>query len=217
MTDFKRLSQAIMDGNNNMVKELVKLALDQQEPPKKILDEGLIAGMDVVGARFKNCEMFIPEVLASARAMHAGMEILEPLLIGAEAKPRGVFVIGSVKGDLHDIGKNLVAMMLKGAGWKVIDLGVDVDQEKFIETAFKENADLIGLSALLTTTMANMSTVVQMARSKKCKSKIMIGGAPVSKIFADQIGADAYAPDAATAVEIARNLVLACNISNCSV
>jgi len=162
--------------------------------------------MDVVGVRFKNCEIYVPEVLVSARAMHAGMDILEPLLAKAGVKARGTFVVGTVKGDLHDIGKNLVAMMLKGAGWKVVDLGVDIDADKFVEAAEKEDADVIGLSALLTTTMVNMKQVVELARSKVIKSKIVVGGAPLTSSYAEEIGADGYAPDAATAVELINRL-----------
>jgi 5-methyltetrahydrofolate--homocysteine methyltransferase len=189
------------------VKELVQAAIDENIEPKKILDEGLIAGMEVVGVRFKNCEIYVPEVLVSARAMHAGMDILEPLLAKSGVKAKGTFVIGTVKGDLHDIGKNLVGMMLKGAGWKVVDLGVDIDADKFVETAIVEDADVVGLSALLTTTMVNMKGVIELAKAKDCKARFVVGGAPLTKSYADEIGADGYAPDAATAVEIVQSLV----------
>ena len=148
----------------------------------------------------------LPEVLVSARAMHAGMGILEPLLAESGVKAKGVFVVGTVKGDLHDIGKNLVAMMLKGAGWKVVDMGVDVDAEKFIQSAIDESADVVGLSALLTTTMVNMKQVIEIAKNKDCKSKIVVGGAPLTQNYANEIGADGYAPDAATAVEVIQRL-----------
>lgn len=207
MAEFKEIAEALIEGNAGKVKDLVMSALDQKKEPKKIVDEGLIAGMDVVGVRFKNCEMYIPEVLASARAMHAGMEILEPLLGKGESRSKGVFVIGTVKGDLHDIGKNLVAMLLKGAGWKVVDLGVNVNSEDFVKSAVEEKADIIGLSALLTTTMVHMKDVVELVKAQGCKSKVIIGGAPINKGFADQIGAHGYAPDAATAVDVARSLV----------
>ncbi len=202
MADFKGIAEALIEGNAGKVKDLVQGAADEGEGPQKILDEGLIAGMEVVGVRFKNCEIYVPEVLVSARAMHAGMDILEPLLAASGAKARGVFIVGTVKGDLHDIGKNLVAMMLTGTGWKVVDLGVDVDAEKFVQTALDVDADVIGLSALLTTTMVNMKSVIELAKNKDCKAKIVVGGAPLTQSYADEIGADGYAPDAATASEI---------------
>ena len=141
MADFKGIAEALIEGNAGRVKELVQAAVDEGVDAQKILDEGLISGMEVVGVRFKNCEIYVPEVLVSARAMHAGMEILEPILAKAGVKAKGVFVVGTVKGDLHDIGKNLVAMMLKGAGWKVVDLGVDVTPDKFVQAAIDEDAD----------------------------------------------------------------------------
>ena len=202
MADFKGIAEALIEGNAGKVKDLVQGAADEGVVPQKILDEGLIAGMEVVGVRFKNCEIYVPEVLVSARAMHAGMDILEPLLAASGAKARGIFIVGTVKGDLHDIGKNLVSMMLTGTGWKVVDLGVDVDAEKFVQTALDEDADVIGLSALLTTTMVNMKSVIELAKNKDCKAKIVVGGAPLTQSYADKIGADGYAPDAATASEI---------------
>jgi 5-methyltetrahydrofolate--homocysteine methyltransferase len=207
MADFKGIAETLIEGNADKVKELVQAAIDENIEPKKILDEGLIAGMEVVGVRFKNCEIYVPEVLVSARAMHAGMDILEPLLAKSGVKAKGTFVIGTVKGDLHDIGKNLVGMMLKGAGWKVVDLGVDIDADKFVETAIVEDADVVGLSALLTTTMVNMKGVIELAKAKDCKARFVVGGAPLTKSYADEIGADGYAPDAATAVEIVQSLV----------
>ncbi|MCK4804744.1 MAG: cobalamin-dependent protein, partial [Spirochaetes bacterium] len=176
MADFKGIAEALIEGNAGKVKDLVQGAADEGEGPQKILDEGLIAGMEVVGVRFKNCEIYVPEVLVSARAMHAGMDILEPLLAASGAKARGVFIVGTVKGDLHDIGKNLVAMMLTGTGWKVVDLGVDVDAENLVQTALDVDADVIGLSALLTTTMVNMKSVIELAKNKDCKAKIVVGG-----------------------------------------
>jgi len=202
MADFKGIAEALIEGNAGKVKDLVQEAADEGVVPQKILDEGLIAGMEVVGVRFKNCEIYVPEVLVSARAMHAGMDILEPLLAASGAKARGIFIVGTVKGDLHDIGKNLVSMMLTGTGWKVVDLGVDVDAEKFVQTALDVDADVIGLSALLTTTMVNMKSVIELAKNKDCKAKIVVGGAPLTQSYADEIGADGYAPDAATASEI---------------
>ena len=202
MADFKGMAEALIQGNADKVKELVQAAVDEGVAAQQILDEGLIAGMEVVGVRFKNSEIYVPEVLVSARAMNSGMEILEPLLAQSGVKARGIFVVGTVKGDLHDIGKNLVAMMLKGGGWKVIDLGVDVDAEKFVQSAIDEEADVIGLSALLTTTRVNMKQVIELSKNKDCKAKVVVGGAPLTKSYADEIGADGYAPDAATAVEV---------------
>ena len=207
MADFKGIAEALIAGDAGKVKDLVKGAVDEGIGPRQVLDEGLIAGMEVVGVRFKNCEIYVPEVLVSARAMSAGMDIIEPLLAAAGIKARGVFIVGTVKGDLHDIGKNLVAMMLKGAGWKVVDLGVDIDAEKFVQSAIDEDADVIGLSALLTTTMVNMKSVIELAKNKDCKAKIVVGGAPLTQSYADEIGADGYAPDAATASEIVNSLV----------
>jgi 5-methyltetrahydrofolate--homocysteine methyltransferase len=207
MADFKGIAESLIEGNAGKAKELVQSAVDEGVDPKKILDEGLISGMEVVGVRFKNCEIYVPEVLVSARAMHGGMEILEPLLAAAGAKARGIFVVGTVKGDLHDIGKNLVAMMLKGGGWKVVDLGVDVDAEKFVQAAIDEDADVIGLSALLTTTMVNMKSVIELAKTKDCRARVVVGGAPLTQSYADEIGAHGYAPDAATATEVVNSLV----------
>ena len=207
MADFKGIAEALIAGNAAKVKELVQAAAKEKVAPQKILDQGLIAGMEVVGVRFKNCEIYVPEVLVAARAMHAGMEILEPLLAAAGAKARGIFVVGTVKGDLHDIGKNLVAMMMKGAGWKVVDMGVDVDPAKFVQAAIDEKADVVGLSALLTTTMVNMKAVIELAKNKDCKSKIVVGGAPLTQSYANEIGAHGYAPDAATAVEVASKFI----------
>ena len=207
MADFKGIAEALIAGNAAKVKELVQAAVKEKVAPQKILDQGLIAGMEVVGVRFKNCEIYVPEVLVAARAMHAGMEILEPLLAAAGAKARGIFVVGTVKGDLHDIGKNLVAMMMKGAGWKVVDLGVDVDAQKIVQAAIDEKADVVGLSALLTTTMVNMKSVIELAKNKDCKAKIVVGGAPLTQSYANEIGAHGYAPDAATAVEVASTFI----------
>ena len=207
MIDLKVIAEFLIAGNAQKVRELVQAAINEKVGPKKILDEGLISGMEVVGTKFRNCEIYIPEVLVSARAMHAGMEILEPLLAKSGVKSKGVFLIGTVQGDLHDIGKNLVAMMMKGAGWKVIDLGVDVDAERFVKAALEERADVIGLSALLTTTMENMKTVIELAKNKGCEARIIVGGAPLTQSYADGIGADGYAPNAAAAVETVSSLL----------
>jgi 5-methyltetrahydrofolate--homocysteine methyltransferase len=207
MTDLKGIAEGLIKGNADKVKELIQTAVDEGIEPQRILDEGLIPGMDVVGQRFKNCEIYIPEVLVSARAMQAGMQRLEPLLIESGAKSKGVFLLGTVKDDLHDIGKNLVAMMMKGAGWTVIDLGVDVQAEEFIRTAKDKNADVIGLSALLSSTMVNLKVVIELAKTKDCRAKIVVGGAPVTQSYADEIGAHGYAEDAARAVEIVNSLI----------
>jgi 5-methyltetrahydrofolate--homocysteine methyltransferase len=207
MADFKGMAEALIEGNAGRVKELVQAAVDEGIEPQKVLDEGLISGMEVVGVRFKNCEIYVPEVLVSARAMHSGMEILEPLLAQSGVKAKGTFVIGTVKGDLHDIGKNLVAMMMKGAGWKVVDIGVDAEADKFVQSALDNDADVIGLSALLTTTMVNMKQVIELCRNKDCRSKVVVGGAPLTQNYANEIGADGYAPDAATAVEVVSSFI----------
>jgi len=207
MADLKALADAIIKGDQNTAVEITRSVLDEGTAPKKILDEGLIAGMDVVGDRFKKNEIYIPEVLIAARAMKMAMELLAPALAKAGVKPRGKFLIGTVQGDLHDIGKNLVAMMLKGAGFEVTDLGVDVMPEKFVERAKAARSQLIGMSALLTTTMPSMEKTIKALRASGITAKIMIGGAPVTQGYADKVGADGYAPDAASAVDVAKNLV----------
>jgi 5-methyltetrahydrofolate--homocysteine methyltransferase len=207
MTDLKALAEAIIKGDQNTAVKLTKAALDESTKAEKILNEGLIAGMDVIGARFKKNEVYIPEVLIAARAMKSAMEILAPALAKAGVKPIGKFIIGTVQGDLHDIGKNLVAMMMKGAGFEVIDLGVDVSPEKFVEQSKARSVNLVGISALLTTTMPAMEKAVKALKNAGVPVKIMIGGAPVTQGYADKIGADAYAADAASAVDKAKTLV----------
>jgi 5-methyltetrahydrofolate--homocysteine methyltransferase len=207
MADLKALAEAIIKGDQNSAVEITRSAIDGGTEAKTILDNGLIAGMDVVGARFKKNEIYIPEVLISARAMKMAMGILEPELTKAGVEPTGKFLIGTVQGDLHDIGKNLVAMMLKGAGFEVIDLGVDVSAEKFVQHAKNTAAQLIGMSALLTTTMPGMEKTVKALKGAGVSAKIMIGGAPVTQNYADKIGADGYAADAASAVDTAKSLV----------
>ena len=198
----------LIEGQDKEVEKLVKQALDTDIDAQVILHEGLIKGMEIVGEKFKNNEFYIPEVLIAARAMKAGMGILKPLLIETDVKPMGTMVIGTIKGDLHDIGKNLVAMMMEGAGFEVHDLTVDVSPEKFVEKVKETNAELLGMSALLTTTMINMKTTVEKLKEEnlKDKVKVIIGGAPVTQSFADDIGADLFAPDAATAVEKVKKL-----------
>ena len=207
MADLAGMAAALEMGDRDTVVRKVREAIQEKTSPEKILNEGLIVGMENIGRKFKANEVYVPEVLIAARAMAAGMQVLEPILTAAGVKPRGKIVIGTVKQDLHDIGKNLVSMMLKGGGYQVIDIGVDVDPGKFVEAAKKENADIIALSALLTTTMPNMRTVVDFLRQAGLKVKVMIGGAPVTQDFADEIGADGYAPDAASAVDLARSLL----------
>jgi 5-methyltetrahydrofolate--homocysteine methyltransferase len=207
MADLGAIAQALEKGDRKTVVQLVQKALAEKVPPANILHEGLIKGMDSIGRKFKANEVYVPEVLIAARAMAGGMEILEPILVKAGIKSAGKVVVGTVKQDLHDIGKNLVAMMLKGGGFTVIDLGVDVDPAKFIDAAREQGAELIALSALLTTTMPNMKAVVSAKNAAKLKAKVMIGGAPVTQAFADEIGADGYAADAASAVDLARELI----------
>lgn len=209
MALIEEISEFLQKGRKKNVVALVQQALDEGEDPKKILDDGLLGGMMIIGEKFKNNEVFVPEVLVAARAMNAGIEILEPKLVEIGNEPVGVAVIGTVKGDLHDIGKNLVTMMLKGAGFEVHDIGIDVETEAFIDKAEEINADVICMSALLTTTMPNMKVVIDALKEKGLREKyiVMVGGAPVNQSFADQIGADYYTPDAATAAEVAKKAV----------
>lgn len=206
---LEQIKENLMKGKANDVKALVQQALTDKVGPADILNKGLLAGMSVIGERFKKNEVYVPEVLIAARAMKSGMEILKPALAAAKVEPRGVVVIGTVKGDLHDIGKNLVGMMLEGAGFKVVDAGINVEAAKFIDLARQNNAGLIGASALLTTTMTNMKEVVDTLKKSDMagKVKVMIGGAPVTQAFCDEIGADGYAPDAASAADLAKALV----------
>ena len=207
MSVLEVMAENLMKGKANDVKDAVQQALDDGLEPGKILTEGLLAGMSVIGERFKKNEVYVPEVLIAARAMKAGMEILQPKLIEGGVEPIGTAIVGTVKGDLHDIGKNLVCMMLEGAGLKVIDIGIDVEPQKFVEAATENNADVIGVSALLTTTMVNMKAVVEAVKSSPIaeKAKVMIGGAPVTQAFCDEIGADGYAADAASAADLAKS------------
>jgi 5-methyltetrahydrofolate--homocysteine methyltransferase len=207
MADLKALADAIIKADQDTAVKITKSALDEGIPAKTILDKGLIAGMSIVGARFKKNEVYIPEVLISARAMKSAMEVLEPALAKAGVEPVGRFLIGTVQGDLHDIGKNLVAMMLKGAGFQVSDIGVDVPPEKFIEQAKATGIGLIGMSALLTTTMPGMEKTLKALRAAGIRAKVMIGGAPITQGYADKIGADGYAADAASAVDVAKKLL----------
>jgi 5-methyltetrahydrofolate--homocysteine methyltransferase len=206
MALLEQIAEQLIKGKANDVKALVTQALAEKVSPADILNKGLIAGMSVVGERFKNNEIYVPEVLIAARAMKAGSEILKPLLAAAGVKPMGKVVIGTVKGDLHDIGKNLVAMMMEGAGFQIIDQGVDVSVEKFINAARENKAQIIAASALLTTTMTGMKDLVEAVRASDIGDavKVLVGGAPVTQAYCEEIGADGYAPDAASAADLAK-------------
>ena len=203
--DLQEISLHLQAGKAKIVKELVQRAIDEGVPAQEILQDGLLSGMNIIGEKFKNNEIFVPEVLVAARAMNMGASLLKPLLAAQGIKATGRVCLGTVKGDLHDIGKNLVKMMLEGKGLEVIDLGVDVAPENFIQTAREQNCQIICCSALLTTTMGVMADVVKAARDTgiREKIKIMVGGAPVTEAFCRQIGADAYAPDAASCADVA--------------
>ncbi len=207
MADLKGIANSLIGGKKDDVAALVKAAIDEGVDVGEILTNGLVAGMSVVGKKFKANEFYVPEVLIAARAMNAGMEILQPLLAESNIKPTGIVVLGTVKGDLHDIGKNLVGMMLKGGGFQIEDVGVDVAPEAFIARAKETGAQLIALSALLTTTMPHMKAVVDELAKSGINTKTMIGGAPLTQAYADEIGANGYAPDAASAVDLAKKLV----------
>ena len=205
MSILTEISELMQQGKIPMVKEKVKEAIDAGIEIKSILEEGLLSGMSVIGEKFKNNQIFVPQVLIAARAMSVGVEVLKPYLTDAGVESKGTAIIGSVKGDLHDIGKNLVKIMLEGKGIKVIDLGTDVAPDAFIDAAIEHNAKIICCSALLTTTMGEMKAIVDtaVARGVREKFKIMIGGAPVTKEFCDSIGADCYTSDAASASDAA--------------
>ncbi len=222
MTNVEKLKKTIIDADKireeingegtkratqRKVESLITAALKEGVPAESVINDGLIAGMDVVGDRFKKNEIYIPEVLLAARAMKMGMDILKPEIIKAGIKPIGKCLVGTVQGDLHDIGKNLVAMMLKGAGFEVIDLGVDVGPDKFIEQVKNQDVQVVGMSTLLTTTMPAIEKNLKAIKDAGALVKIMIGGAPVTQDYADQIGADGYAADAASAVDLAKSLI----------
>ena len=206
---IEEISQFLQKGRAKNVKQLVEQALEEGLDPKEILNDGLLSGMMIIGGKFKRNEVFVPEVLVAARAMNAGMSVLEPRLVEMGNEPLGKAVVGTVKGDLHDIGKNLVIMMMKGAGFEIYDLGTDVDAETFVDKAEEVGADVIGMSALLTTTMPNMMTVVDVLQERGLREKyiVMIGGAPVNEQFAEEIGADYYTADATSAAEVAKAAV----------
>ena len=208
MSMTSEISELLQQGRAKLVKQKVAEALDSGLTAKEILEGGLLAGMGEVGEKFKNNEVFVPEVLVAARAMNAGIDVLKPLLADSGVESKGTAVIGTVKGDLHDIGKNLVKLMMEGKGLRVIDLGVDVSPENYIDTAVRENADIICCSALLTTTMTEMKNVVELLEEKGLhdKIKVMIGGEPVTQYFCETIGADCFTADAASAADAAVEL-----------
>ena len=209
MAIIEEISAFLQKGRAKNVKALVQQAIDENLDPKAVLNEGLLSGMMIIGEKFKNNEVFVPEVLVAARAMNAGLAILEPKLVEVGNEPVGKAIVGTVKGDLHDIGKNLVVMMLKGAGLEIHDIGVDAEPAAFIDKAEEVGADIICMSALLTTTMPNMQTVVDELKEKGLRDKyiVMVGGAPVNKEFADSIGADGYSEDATGAVALCKGFV----------
>jgi 5-methyltetrahydrofolate--homocysteine methyltransferase len=208
----EQIKEAVIKGDigvQKKVAELVKEALEKGVRVETLLNDGLIAGMAIIGEHFKKNEIYVPEVLVAARAMKSGMEVVRPLLAESNIEPVGTVVMGTAKGDLHDIGKNLVAMMLEGAGFNVVDAGIDVSPEKFIELARENGADVVGISALLTTTMPGMENTIKAVKEAGLagKVRIIIGGAPVTQRFADEIGAEGYAPDAASAVDKVKELM----------
>ncbi len=209
MAILEDLAAEVIKGDADMAKKLTEEALSQNISAENILNSGLVSGMNLISERFKNNEIFIPEVLVAARAMKAGMLIIRPLLAEANVESLGKVIIGTVGGDLHDIGKNIVAMLLEGAGFEVVDLGADVTKEKFLEFAEKENPDVLGMSALLTTTMVFMKDMVQSLEESglKDKIKVIVGGAPITQSYADEIRADGYAPDAASAVDLVKSVM----------
>lgn len=206
--DLKReISEPLIRGEVKTVVEAVKRACDQGENPKVILEQGLMGGMTIVGERFKKNEMFIPEVLASAKAMNEGLNLLKPFLVGAGAKPMGKVVIGTVKGDLHDIGKSIVGMMLEANRFEVVDLGIDVPVKKFVDAVRMEKPDILGMSALLSTTMPMFRETIQGVEKEGLKVKIIVGGAQVNSTYTEECGADGYAPNAIEAVDLVKKLI----------
>ena len=204
---LEAIKQMVIEGNAPKTKEMTEKAVAEGCSAFEILEEALIGGMNVIGPRFRNNEIFIPEVLISVHAMKAGMDVIKSLIVSSDIQEKGIIIIGTVKGDLHDIGKNMVMMMLEGAGYKVIDLGVDVPTETFVKAIEEHKPHIVGISALLTTTMKQMKNTVETLLSLDGRPKIIVGGAPVNQEFADQIGADAFAEDAACAVEVVNNLI----------
>lgn len=209
MANLAEISEALIAGNADRVRELTQAALEEGVSAEELLNGALMLGMDEVGRRFKANEFYVPEVLIAARAMHAGMDVLRPQLAAGGVASSGKVVIGTAKGDLHDIGKNLVVMMLEGAGFEVVDLGIDVAPEGFVNAVKESQPDVLGISALLTTTMVQMGAVVEALKGAGVRDqiKVMVGGAPVTERYANEIGADGYAPDAASAVDKAKELL----------
>ncbi len=209
MADYGKMAEALVAGRIDEVKALAQAAIDEGAPAQEVLEKGLMPGMDVVGQRFKACEMFIPEVLRSAKCMHGAMGILRPLLVAGGGRSAGTLVIGTVEGDLHDIGKNLVAMMFEGAGFEVVNLGIDIKPQGFVDAVKEHKATLVGMSALLTTTMPKMGQTINALKEAGIRDqvKVMIGGAPVTGDYAGKIGADGYSANAAAAVEKGKELL----------
>ena len=207
MSTLEKIKEQVIAGSVKNVKEYTDIAVAEGLDVSTILNDGLIAGMNVIGALFKNNEVYVPEVLMAARAMHTGLAVIKPLIVSAGIKEKGVVAIGTVKGDMHDIGKNLVIMMLEGAGYKVIDLGIDTPADKFLQAVEEQHPQVIGLSALLTTTMPQMQGTVEKLKKYGDRIKIVVGGAPITAKFAKDIGADGYAADAASAVDMVSELI----------
>jgi len=207
MVALTKIKDSVIAGEVDEVKDLVKKAVDERQEVKKIMREGLIAGINIVGNKYESGEFFLPEMVIAATAMKEGLNVLSPLLKEGDVESAGTVVLGTAQGDIHDIGKSIVGTMLEGAGFMVTDVGVDVGPEKFVEAAKEKNADIIGISALLTTTMVKIEDVIKAAKGAGVEAKVMIGGASVTQEFADKIGADGYAPDAPSAVGKARELV----------
>jgi 5-methyltetrahydrofolate--homocysteine methyltransferase len=209
MSVLEYVKNSVIKGDDEQVVKDVNMAIDMKEDPISIINNGLIAGMNVVGSRFKAEEMFVPEVLMSAQAMAAGVEVVQPLIKEGDITNKGTIVLGTVKGDLHDIGKKLVAIMFDSNGYNVVDIGFDVPAEKFVEAVKEHNAQIVGLSALLTTTMPEMKTVIDTLKGAglRDKVKVIIGGAPVTEEFSEEIGADGYSPDAGSATQLADRLL----------
>ncbi len=209
MSSLEELSNAVIGGDQDAVVELTRQAIVEKVDLNSIISRGLLPGMTVVGRRFKNGDMFIPEVLMAARAMNAGLELVKPLLVDGEVPVKGTVVIGTVEGDLHDIGKNLVGMMIESNGYRVIDLGIDLEPQRFVAAVREYKPQVVGMSALLTTTMLAMKETIEVLKEEGLRDsvKVIVGGAPVSQEFADEIGADGYAPDAASATELVRRLI----------
>jgi 5-methyltetrahydrofolate--homocysteine methyltransferase len=207
MVDLAKIAEGVIKADVDAVKEMIQQAIDEGQDVKKILNKGLIAGMRVVGNKFESGEFFLPEMIIASKTMKEGLELLSPLLKQDDLQSAGVVIIGTAKSDIHDIGKGIVCTMLEGGGFMVTDIGVDVDPEKFVEAAREKNADIIGVSALLTTTMVGMKDVIDSVREAGIKAKVMIGGASITNEYADEIGADGYAPDAPAAVREAAGLL----------